>query len=377
MINIQKILLHVNNTKAFILILVFLLVWYFNRIIIGFILGDEYFFYYVIYNYVFIMFVHYFLFKFISNFRNKFGIVFALFFLLISYIISAYALTFPIKLIFDPTDHTERVVRVLEYFSPDSFSDVFSEGVFALMTSHLFFPIFVLSINSIMLRYMDSLKKVAELQIMNANLELDLLKSQVHPHFLFNTLNNLYRLVMDNEQAGQVVLKLSGLLRFSLYETGSESISLAREIQFLEDYIELEKIRHHKHVKITYDFNNIEDGDKQIAPLLFINFVENAFKHGVSRSLDYSWVEIRLQQVGNEVMFSIRNSKPNPGSSAPPVPLTKNENKEAKDILINKNGGLGIENSRKRLEILYNARHLLVISDKEREFEVNLTIIMK
>ncbi|KEO75944.1 hypothetical protein EL17_00075 [Anditalea andensis] len=169
-------------------------------------------------------------------------------------------------------------------------------------------------------------------------------------------MNNLYRLVMKDEVAGEVVLKLSDLLRFTLYESNVESIPIKSEIKFLQDYIELEKIRHHDHVSIEYDFSAIENEENKIAPLLFINFIENAFKHGVNKSRRGSWVKVILIQKSDFLEFNISNSKPTFKKT------------------VNTIGGKGLNNISSRLKLLYPDKHLLTIEDKEEVYSVDLKI---
>jgi LytS/YehU family sensor histidine kinase len=205
------------------------------------------------------------------------------------------------------------------------------------------------------LSYSRTLRKISELRVINANQELDLLKSQIHPHFLFNTLNNLYRLVMENEKAGEVVLSLSELLRFTLYEYNKDFIPLKKEIKFLEYYIELEKINRYRHVDIDYDFKEIENEEIQIAPLMFFNFVENAVKHGMNKSKEKSRIEFRLKQSNHTVFFGIRNSKPNKLK----VPALH---------------GQDLNNMRKRLDMLFRDKYALEIQEDNFCIEIILSL---
>ncbi|WP_164674876.1 sensor histidine kinase [Anditalea andensis] len=203
------------------------------------------------------------------------------------------------------------------------------------------------------LKYTQSLNKISELNVINSQQELDLLKSQIHPHFLFNTLNNLYRLVMNNGHAGEIVLKLSETLRFTLYETNTAFITLDKEIEFLKNYIELEKINHYSNVDLKYNFKDIQNDKILIAPMLFISFVENVLKHGRNESIDKCWIDIKLKQSKHKVFFEISNSVSI--SSYPSV---------RKDL----------SNMRKRLDILYPDKYALEIYDEKSFYKVNLTL---
>ncbi|WP_185974265.1 sensor histidine kinase [Litoribacter populi] len=206
-------------------------------------------------------------------------------------------------------------------------------------------------------KYIESIKKVTDLELTNAEQKLNLLKSQLHPKFLLNTLNSLHLLTEDNGKANDVIFKLSDLLKFTLYESMEAKIPLKAELSFLQDFIELEKIRHHDNVKIEYDFSSFENDKVKIAPLLFINFIENAFKHGVNKTRGSSWVTIKLVQEPKFLEFKILNSKPN---------LSKAEPSSI--------GGKGLVNITRRLELLYPEKHYLNIENKEEVYSVHLKI---
>lgn len=186
--------------------------------------------------------------------------------------------------------------------------------------------------------------------------ELQLLKSQVHPHFLFNTLNNLYSLTLhQSKQSPEVVLKLSDLLRYMLYECDATEVALAKEVAFLKNYIGLEQLRYGDRldmsVTISGDWQN-----KHIAPLLLVPFVENAFKHGTSEQLEQAWMSLDLNVQGNHLKFKLINSIDPEGHVAEQM------------------GGIGLQNVRKRLELLYPDRHELRIMAEEETFMVILTL---
>lgn len=186
--------------------------------------------------------------------------------------------------------------------------------------------------------------------------ELQLLKSQVHPHFLFNTLNNLYALTLRrSEQSPAVVLKLSELLSYMLYECNAAEVSLAKEIAFMKNYIGLEQLRYGDRldmsVSISGDWKN-----KQIAPLLLIPFVENAFKHGTSEQLEQAWMHLDLTVTDNTLKFKLINSR------------------EVEPHSEQFAGGIGLRNVQKRLELLYPNRHDLRLIAEDETFMVVLTL---
>lgn len=185
--------------------------------------------------------------------------------------------------------------------------------------------------------------------------ELELLKSQVHPHFLFNTLNNLYAHTLhQTAQAPEIVLKLSNLLRFMIYESNVALIPLKKEIFLLQQYIELEQLRYGRRLDVSFSVKgDIEN--KQIAPLLLLPLVENAFKHGTSRQLEQCWISFDLEVQGNEMRCKLLNSRDAEDSGQGAAP-----------------GGLGLQNVKKRLDYLYHGKHRLEIIEEEEVFIVNL-----
>jgi sensor histidine kinase YesM len=197
-------------------------------------------------------------------------------------------------------------------------------------------------------------KQRKELEKEKLDSELSLLKNQVSPHFFFNTLNNIYSLIgMDAEQAQDSVHKLSKLMRYLLYESEKNLSALDDEITFLKHYIDLMKLRLTDNVAVSVSFPKDTKGIG-LPPLLFIPFVENAFKHGISNR-EKSFVHISLKVEEHALNFVVRNSKVSSTS--------------------NKSGvysGIGLNNVQKRLDLIYPNRHHLEITDTESQFEVKL-----
>lgn len=188
--------------------------------------------------------------------------------------------------------------------------------------------------------------------------ELALLKAQIHPHFLFNTLNNLYGLTLErSELAPDIVLGLSDLLDYILYKGAADRVPLQQEVDFLQAYLALERIRYDGRLDVQLDADEA-DPDAAIAPLLLVPLLENCFKHGARPDADRSWIRIRLQTAGPVLHVTITNSKPSSGE--PSEPATSH--------------GLGLDNVRRRLELLYGGKHELDIADEPGRFTVNLHI---
>ncbi len=185
-------------------------------------------------------------------------------------------------------------------------------------------------------------------------LELKILKDQIHPHFLFNTLNNIYSLSLDQSpKAPEMMLRLSQLLSYMLYETNSRYVPLAKEIEALKNYTELEKIRFDERLQITFDTAGEING-QLIAPLLLFPLLENSFKHATGNTLDGVWISFHLYVAGNMLELQLENSLPHAPNPQP-------------------NGGIGLQNLKKQLNHLYPARHELNIAQQDT-FLINLKL---
>jgi hypothetical protein len=195
--------------------------------------------------------------------------------------------------------------------------------------------------------------QLAELKQTKVEQELLHLKNQINPHFLFNTLNNLNTLItVDPNKASAVVLGLSDVLRYQLYEADENKVLLKKDIEILRQFLELEKIR-----RDNFQFNITAAEDVFgifIPPFIFINFVENAIKHSVDNT-SFSYISLDFSLVNNGLHFSCKNSKPSM-------------------IKAKINGGLGLQNIKRRLELMYEENFTLDIKDDKKEFLINLTL---
>lgn len=199
-------------------------------------------------------------------------------------------------------------------------------------------------------------------QLGKSQANLTLLRSQINPHFLFNTLNSLYGTALQEnaEKTSEGIQKLGDMMRFMLYENNQNAISLAREINYLKNYIDLQKLRIANSPQIAIDTQIDESFDNlQIAPMLLIPFVENAFKHGISFN-EPSFIKINLQILNNRLLYSVNNSV-----------HPKNQSDPEKEV-----GGIGLENVKQRLGLLYPGKHELVIRENHKEYFVHLTLTL-
>lgn len=198
-------------------------------------------------------------------------------------------------------------------------------------------------------RYEQELKKE------KVEAELKMLKTQINPHFLFNTLNSIYVLALKNSQdTAETVLKLSNILDFILYKNNVERVLLIDELEIIKNYIELEKIRFGKRVTVSFT-ELIKDKTITIPPMIIIPLVENAFKHGVAKSMDKSWIKINIAQNESELKIEISNSR--------------KETEETK-----KNQGIGLSNVQRRLELLYKENFEFIKTENTYTFAIKLII---
>lgn len=199
-------------------------------------------------------------------------------------------------------------------------------------------------------------QRLAEVAKEKAETELNFLKSQINPHFLFNSINSVYFLInKENKEAREALHKFSEMLRYQLYEMGGEKIPIEKEIRYLKDYVDLQQLR--KDEKYHVEFNcSPEVKDFTIEPLLLIPFVENAFKHISHHNDQSNYVKLDMERRNGSFVFSIQNSR------------------ESIIAYREKDGGIGLQNVKRRLELLYPDRHVLQIRDDSRSYKVELDI---
>jgi len=207
----------------------------------------------------------------------------------------------------------------------------------------------------LMQSFVNQRAKEVKLERDNLELELNFLKSQINPHFLFNSLNNIYRMVNKNDpKTPDAVLSLAGLMRYTLYESDDHFVPLKNEISFIKDFIKLERLRYSSKVEIKD--NILQNGeDHFIVPLILFPFIENAFKHGPEKSNHEAWVHLNLKVKDNLLTLEVSNS------------IGKARSK-------NTVGGVGMVNVRKRLELNYKDRYDLETTASEDSYKVLLKI---
>lgn len=203
------------------------------------------------------------------------------------------------------------------------------------------------------------LQQAVQKDLENKNLqsELSFLKSQINPHFLFNTLNSLYALTLKkSDKAPEIVLRLSEMMRYMLYKSNEKKVPLEQEINYIQNYLALEQTRYGDKARIEFECAGDAPTNYNIAPLLFITFLENSFKHGLSQSITQGFVECLLYIEDNTIDLTIQNSK-----------TTEKDERYFQ-------GGIGLVNVKRRLELIYPDKYTLDIHETEDVYLVNLKI---
>ena len=250
--------------------------------------------------------------------------------------------------------------NILFFFKSENFPEY---NIYIKENHHSFFLInfLIVGTSTIVKIVTDWAKHQRErttLQTQTMQSELRFLKSQINPHFLFNTLNNLYALTLKkSDKAPEIVIKLSEMMRYMLYECNEKRVPLAKEVKYIQNYLDLEALRQGKNVEINFEVHGVIN-NQQIAPLMFIPFLENSFKHGLNHHIDQGYVDIRLDTLKDEVRLRIENSKPDS------VPLPEHP----------KSGGIGLVNVQRRLNLLYPEQYDLKIENEPNSYAIDLKI---
>lgn len=220
---------------------------------------------------------------------------------------------------------------------------------------NLFFIVLIGISVKLFKRWNHKEKQEQELQKEKVEAELKMLKTQINPHFLFNTLNSIYVLAMKNSaNTADTVLKLSDILDYILYKNNADQVLLQDELTIVKDYIELEKIRYANRVVISYN-ESLLDKTTLIPPMIVIPLVENAFKHGVAKSMDQEWININVLQNSEQIKIEVKNSTKQKAETEP-------------------EHGIGLKNVQRRLELIYGNNFEFDITENSTNFNVLLII---
>ncbi|MEE9361799.1 MAG: sensor histidine kinase [Cellulophaga sp.] len=225
----------------------------------------------------------------------------------------------------------------------------------------VYLPVFLVISIKLIKELFEEKSKHEVLEKEKASAELNFFKAQIHPHFLFNTLNNLYVLTLQkSDKASETVLKLSEMLDYMLYQCNDDSVTIQKEIQLIQNYIDLEQLRYGDRLKLTFN-KNIDNLQTKIAPLILVSLIENAFKHGASGAINQPIIEIDIRIEKEKLQFSIYNTKP----------------EEKQQDLTNFKKGIGVVNTKKQLQLLYPNKHKIETKEDELSYRVTLSIDLK
>lgn len=222
----------------------------------------------------------------------------------------------------------------------------------------VYLPVFLFSSVKLIKERFEEKSRSELLKKEKVTAELNFMKAQIHPHFLFNTLNNLYVLTLQkSDEASETVLKLSEMLDYMLYKCNENRVTIAEEIQLIQNYIDLEKLRYGNRLELGFN-KNIDDSQTQIAPLILISLIENAFKHGASGTVTIPKIKIEIAVKNKQLLFSIFNTKPT----------------HVQKDFTNFKKGIGLVNTKSQLQLLYPNKYSMEILEDKTSYNVKLQI---
>lgn len=292
----------------------------------------------------------------IKSFFYGMAVYFNIYYLIPNYLSETKFVTYSVLLLFLVVIITP-LSTICLYFRFTGFPDI-QQSVIEAQPKLFLMTFITLGVSTILKIITDwirhqTVKRELESQTMRS--ELRFLKSQINPHFLFNTLNNLYALTLKkSDKAPEIVLKLSEMMRYMLYECNERRVSLHKEVNYISNYLDLERLRQGKNMEINFALNG-DVGSQKIAPLMFIPFLENSFKHGLNQ-VSEGFVNIQMDVEDTQLEMSIENSKP------------------AMPRINHRSGGIGLQNVQRRLDLLYPEQYELNIDNQPGKYIVHLKI---
>ena len=247
-----------------------------------------------------------------------------------------------------------------ENFYQESILEILTDPLYLLV---VYFPtvyvvVFLMLVMKVVKDRFEEKHQLEVLKKEQVNTELKFLKAQTNPHFLFNTLNNLYSLTLSkSDKAPNVVLKLSEILDYMLYQCNAPRVSLAKEVKLIQNYLDLESLRYKSNLDLTFEHSgNYEK--VEIAPLILLTFVENAFTHGLGGKTTNPKIAVKLDVVEDELLFHVQNTKP--------------ELVDAKKV----KRGIGLENAKRQLELNYREKYSITQKENESLYDLHLKITL-
>jgi len=250
--------------------------------------------------------------------------------------------------------------NAIELTPPNTFSNY--QYVLELVIGEVYVQGFIIALK-LLLDWAKNQKLMRALEKSNFETELNFLRSQVQPHFFFNTLNNLYSLTLDkSDLAPETVLKLSELMSYVIYDGKQKKVHLSKEISYIQNFLDLEKLRFGKRLKTTFEIKG-HINDQQVAPLLLLPFIENSFKHGAGDGTKEIKIHIGHEVSGDDLIFTVQNRK-----------YEKFQAPAANPYHHIGHNGIGLENIKRRLELIYGQKFKLIIKDDPDKYTVTLNI---
>lgn len=276
---------------------------------------------------------------------------------LVSFVISSYVYTVLARI--TVVHGVEELIRPRP-FKQESVLEIATDikALYARYHLGVYFPAIIMYMLKLVKEKFYESRAIEQLEKQKVSSELNFFKAQIHPHFLFNTLNNLYTLTLQkSDKASDTVLKLSEILDYMLYQCNDKEVLVEKEVQLIANYINLEQLRYGNRLSLSFK-HHIDNPNAKIAPLLLISLVENAFKHGASGAIQNPEIDIDLKVEEGQMQFIVFNTK---------AKFEQADHTKFKE-------GIGLHNTKSQLQLLYPNKHTIKINDASESFEAKLNV---
>jgi len=276
---------------------------------------------------------------------------------IVSFVLSSYVFTVIARVL--NVHVIEELVRELP-FEQESILEITTDlkALYARYYLGVYFSALIMFMLKLIKEKFYKKSEIEQLEKEKVSAELNFFKAQIHPHFLFNTLNNLYVLTLQkSDKASETVLKLSEMLDYMLYQCNDDRVTIDKEIKLIQNYIDLEQLRYGDRLELIFN-QQIDNAKTQIAPLILVSLIENAFKHGASGAINKPTIKIDIIVKSGHLEFSVYNSK----------------SKLKQDDKTNFKKGIGVSNTKSQLELLYPEKHEFEIIEEDLSYHVKLHV---
>ncbi len=277
-----------------------------------------------------------------------------------SFILTSYIFTVTARILV--VHVVEEIVRP-KPFEQESVYEILTDidALYARYYLGVYFPALIMLMLKLIKEKFNKKSEIEQLEKQKVSAELNFFKAQIHPHFLFNTLNNLYTLTLQkSDKASETVLKLSDILDYMLYQCNDDRVTIEKELKLIKNYIDLEQLRYGDRLNLNFT-EDIDNPNTQVAPLILISLIENAFKHGASGAIMDPKIKIKVTVKNKQLSFSVFNTK----------------TKFAQDDKTSYKKGIGLSNTKKQLELVYPNKHQLETIEEDLSFQVKLNIDLR